>query len=127
MSARDAFRFINDLDDATLRALIGRLEFRGQDPTFGRLRDAYFARLPLAGAREVLDLGCGTGVVGRALARRDDFAGRVVGVDRVRRWSRQPAASPPPTAWRGGLSSGPAMCTPSTSRRIGSTASSPTP
>jgi 2-polyprenyl-3-methyl-5-hydroxy-6-metoxy-1,4-benzoquinol methylase len=81
MSARDAFRFINDLDAATLQAVIDRLEFRGRDPTFCRLRNAYLDRLPLAGAREVLDLGCGTGVVGRGLARRDGFTGRVIGLD----------------------------------------------
>jgi len=81
MTARDAMRFINDQDETTLQNFVKRLEFRGRDPTFLRMRDAYFTKLPLASAASVLDLGCGTGVVGRALAKREDFSGRIVGVD----------------------------------------------
>ncbi len=81
MTARDAMRFINDQDETTLQNFVKRLEFRGKDPTFLSMRDAYFNKLPLASAASVLDLGCGTGVVGRALAKREDFPGRVVGVD----------------------------------------------
>src|SRR5215472_12112339 len=81
MTARDAMRFINDQDETTLQNFVKRLEFRGKDPTFLKMRDAYFDKLPLASAASVLDLGCGTGVVGRALAKRETFSGRIVGVD----------------------------------------------
>ena len=37
--------------------------------------------MDLPRAAEVLDIGCGTGVVARALASRDGFAGTVTGVD----------------------------------------------
>lgn len=79
--ARDAFRYINELDEPTVRALGERLEFRGTDATFIAMREAYFDRLPLGAARLVLAVGCGTGVEMRALARRTEFAGRVLGVD----------------------------------------------
>ena len=81
MSARDAFRYINDLDDATVQAFADRLEFRGKDPTFTRWREAYLDRLALAPGARVLDLGCGTGVVARCIAARAGFAGQVVGQD----------------------------------------------
>jgi SAM-dependent methyltransferase len=81
MSARDAYRFINEQDEPTVQSLINRLEFRGKDPAFTQWRDDYLARLRLGSAATVLDLGCGTGVVTRALAGRADFGGRVVGVD----------------------------------------------
>lgn len=45
------------------------------------MRDAYFAKLPLAGSPRVLALGCGTGVEVRALKRQPGFDGEVVGVD----------------------------------------------
>jgi SAM-dependent methyltransferase len=45
------------------------------------MRDAYLDRLALPPNARVIDLGCGTGVVARALARRSDFLGAVVGVD----------------------------------------------
>jgi ubiquinone/menaquinone biosynthesis C-methylase UbiE len=79
--ARDVFRYINELDESTVRALGDRLEFRGTDATFSAMREAYFDRLPLGGARLALAVGCGTGVEMRALARRAEFAGRVLGVD----------------------------------------------
>ena len=81
MTGCDAFRFINELDETTLRSFIDRLEFRGRDPTFVQWREAYLDDLPLATVPQVLDLGCGTGVVARALAKREGFSGRVIGVD----------------------------------------------
>jgi ubiquinone/menaquinone biosynthesis C-methylase UbiE len=78
---RDAFRFINDLDDATVETLAARLEFRGKDPTFTQWREAYLDRLTLPPGARVLDVGCGTGVVARGIAARPGFAGQVVGQD----------------------------------------------
>ena len=78
MTARDAMEFINEQDDATLERFIQRLEFRGRDPTFVGYRDAYLDAMDLAPGAHVLDLGCGTGVVTRALAGR---VGRITGVD----------------------------------------------
>lgn len=81
MSTRDVHRVSHELDATTIQNLIARMEVRGNDPTFTRLRDAYLEKLPLASAKNVLDLGCGTGVVARAVARRAGFTGRVAGVD----------------------------------------------
>ena len=77
----DAMQFVNEQDAATLARFIERLELRGQDPTFVAYRDAYLDLVDLPGAAAVLDLGCGTGVVTRAIAARDGFAGTVTGVD----------------------------------------------
>ena len=81
MTARDAFRFINDLDDATVEVIAQRLEFRGRDPAFTRWREEYLDRLSLTPSARVLDLGCGTGVLTRAIALRPGFAGQVAGQD----------------------------------------------
>lgn len=80
-TARDAMQFINEQDAATLERFIARLEFRATDPTFVGYRDAYLALIDLPHAAAVLDLGCGTGVVARAIAAREDFGGTVKGVD----------------------------------------------
>ena len=72
---RDAMQFINEQSDATLERFIERLEFRGTDPAFAAYRDAYLELIDLPRAAAVLDLGCGTGVVARALAAREEFAG----------------------------------------------------
>lgn len=78
--SRDVFSVIADLDDTAVERIAARLEFRATDPGYSAFRDSYFARLPLA-ARRVLARGCGTGVEVRALRRRPEFAGEVVGVD----------------------------------------------
>jgi ubiquinone/menaquinone biosynthesis C-methylase UbiE len=78
---RDIFLHINDLDDSAIGRIIARLELRATDPTFVALREASFARLPLASTRRVLALGCGTGVEVRALKRHPEFAGEVLGID----------------------------------------------
>lgn len=81
MTARDPHRFVNELDEATVQSLINRLERRGRDRAFTTLCEAYLDRLKLPPSAQVLDLGCGTGVVARAVARREGFSGRVVGID----------------------------------------------
>jgi len=81
MGARDPHRFINELDDEKVQRLIARLESRGKDEVFTGLLHAYASRLELPQRQRILEVGCGTGVVVRALARREDFAGKLIGVD----------------------------------------------
>jgi SAM-dependent methyltransferase len=81
MRARDAMEFINEQDDATIERFVERLEFRGRDATFVGYRDAYLDAMDLPERALVVELGCGTGVVARALTAREDFSGRVVGVE----------------------------------------------
>lgn len=81
MTARDPHRFVTELDDATVDSLINRLESRGKDAVFTRLCDAYVARMQLPPSAQILEIGCGTGVVVRTLARRKGFSGRVTGID----------------------------------------------
>jgi SAM-dependent methyltransferase len=70
-----------ELGEPALAALVARLEQRGGHPSFAAMLHAYLERLPLASARSVLDLGCGTGVAARAVAGRPEFAGRIIGID----------------------------------------------
>jgi ubiquinone/menaquinone biosynthesis C-methylase UbiE len=69
------------MDATVLDTIAARLEFRGKDDGYARLSQAYFRRLPLADARRILALGCGTGIEVRALRRltRPDTA--IIGVD----------------------------------------------
>jgi ubiquinone/menaquinone biosynthesis C-methylase UbiE len=79
--ARDLYSRIVELDDATLRTVADVLELRGRHPQQIAIRDGYLSALgDLTGLR-VLDVGCGTGVVTRELARRVGPSGRVAGVD----------------------------------------------
>ena len=73
LQARDVMQFVNEQDAATLERLIERLELRGRDPTFVAYREAYLKLIDLPRATAVLDLGCGTGVVARAIAARDGY------------------------------------------------------
>lgn len=81
MSSRDVFESINEQDDATVQRLIDRLEYRDRDSTFVRYRNAYLDRIAFGGVGAVLDLGCGTGVVTRELARRSESSCTIVAVD----------------------------------------------
>ena len=47
MPARDPYRFVNELDDATTQRLINRLESRAKDKLFTRLFDKYATQLNL--------------------------------------------------------------------------------
>jgi ubiquinone/menaquinone biosynthesis C-methylase UbiE len=78
---RDIFRLAPRMDATVLETIAARLEFRGTDEGYARRSQAYLPRLPLAHARRILALGCGTGIEVRALRRltRPDTA--IIGVD----------------------------------------------
>jgi 2-polyprenyl-3-methyl-5-hydroxy-6-metoxy-1,4-benzoquinol methylase len=78
---RDPHQFVNELDAAAIERLIDRLESRAKDAVFTRLFDKYAAKLNLPSSAQVLEVGCGTGVIVRSLARRQDFTGTTTGID----------------------------------------------
>ncbi|MFV2091629.1 MAG: methyltransferase domain-containing protein [Hyphomicrobiales bacterium] len=81
MSTSDIFQSIDDLPPDSLQKIIDRLEFRGADAVFVKMRDTYLGKIDLASCKRILDIGCGTGVITRALAQRSDFKGKIVGID----------------------------------------------
>ncbi len=79
--AQDIFQLIGSLDAEGVQRIVDRLEYRGKDDTFVAMREEYLRQMELASNANILDLGCGTGVVARALASRENFSGKIVGVD----------------------------------------------
>lgn len=77
----DIFQSISDMPAEAIQKIVDRLEFRGKDPAFVQMRERYFDQMDLASCKRVLDLGCGTGVATRSLAKRPEFRGTIVGVD----------------------------------------------
>ena len=71
---RDPMQDVDEHDPETVERFVERLERRASDPAFAGYRVAYLERLDLPRPAAVLDLGCGTAVVGRALAARDGIA-----------------------------------------------------
>jgi ubiquinone/menaquinone biosynthesis C-methylase UbiE len=82
MTSVDPYRITDKLDDGVLDTIVTRLEARGQHPVFVRMMDEYLDAMRIDDAEAVVDLGCGTGVASRRIARRPGFSGHVTGVDR---------------------------------------------
>ena len=82
MATVDVYRITDKLDDPTLDAVAARLEARGKHSRFIAMMQEYLGAMEIDSAATALDLGCGTGVVSRAIAQRKGFAGRVTGIDR---------------------------------------------
>ena len=81
MAGRDVFQSLNELPPDAIERIVQRLEFRANDPAFVQMLDNYLKGLRLEPGARGLDLGCGTGVVSRALARRENFSGALIGID----------------------------------------------
>lgn len=81
MSTVDVYRITDRLDDDTLNVIVERLETRGRHPRALAIIDEYLDAVNVDAAADVLDIGCGTGVVSRRIARRPNFAGRIIGID----------------------------------------------
>lgn len=77
----DVYRITDRLDDPTLDVVVTRLEARGKHPRFIAMMDQYLQAMDIDSAKTVLDVGCGTGVAARAIARRKGFAGHITAID----------------------------------------------
>jgi SAM-dependent methyltransferase len=77
----DVFQFIDDIDADRQAMVVKRLEDRAQMPQIAEIRENYLDKIGLPLAGRILELGCGTGAVSRAIASRPEFVGTVVGSD----------------------------------------------
>jgi SAM-dependent methyltransferase len=76
----DAYATIADVDVATQERLVDVLELRAADPQQRAILESYLSEIEFGPEARVLEIGCGTGAVTRALAARAGVAG-AVGVD----------------------------------------------
>ena len=77
----DLWQFIDEIDADKQAMLAKRLEDRAQMPKFAAIRENYFDKIGVPVTGQILELGCGTGAVCRAIASRPGFVGTVVGSD----------------------------------------------
>jgi len=61
--------------------MVSRLEARGNHWCFQSVLRECLDAMDVDAASTVLDMGCGTGVAARTIARRANFSGRVTGID----------------------------------------------
>jgi len=76
--ANDIFSNIDALPADNIKMLADRLDIRSQMDGFAAMRDDYFNLMNLDDDAQILELGAGTGIIGRAYAKRDGFSGRYV-------------------------------------------------
>jgi ubiquinone/menaquinone biosynthesis C-methylase UbiE len=76
----DVWANVADLDAATQERLAEVLETRGTDPQQQAMRRAFLADIAFPARAHVLEVGCGTGVLTRTLARWPEV-GTAVGID----------------------------------------------
>ena len=77
----DPFRGIDEAEVERVRTMAGLLEKRSQDPDETAVRTAYLDLLAIQPGEHVLDVGCGSGVPLRDMARRVGPTGRAVGME----------------------------------------------
>jgi ubiquinone/menaquinone biosynthesis C-methylase UbiE len=79
--ANDIYSNIDALPDDNIKMLADRLDIRSQMDDFAKMRDEYFVLMNLPIDAHILELGGGTGVIGRAYVKRNGFSGRYVVTD----------------------------------------------
>ncbi len=77
----DPYSTTHPADDAVFQAIVTRLEARRHHPLFAKMIQDYLDAMQIDKAQTVLDMGCGTGVVARAIAMRPRFTGAITGID----------------------------------------------
>ncbi len=77
----DPFARTDTLAPEVLDAIAARFETRGRHALFSKMLAEYLDAMHLGPRAAVLDLGCGTGLAARAIARQPGFAGTVHGID----------------------------------------------
>ena len=81
MGTLDPFRITDKLQDPLLDVMVSRLEVRGGHWFYQKVLREYLDVMNIDSDDTVLDMGCGTGVAARTIARRVNFSGRVTGID----------------------------------------------
>ncbi|MCC8400903.1 methyltransferase domain-containing protein [Paraburkholderia sp. MMS20-SJTN17] len=81
MSILDVYGRTHELDAQFIDAIATRLEARSGNAKYIAMLHEYLALLDLAKAKDVLVLGCGTGVEVRQLLGRSEFRGKVTATD----------------------------------------------
>lgn len=81
MSTLDVYGMTDQLENTLLDAIVTRLEARGSHPFFINMLNEYLAAMEIDSAGRVLDMGCGTGIAARTIARREACSGLVTGID----------------------------------------------
>ncbi len=76
----DVWATVADLDSSMQERLAGVLEARGADPQQQAMRRAFLSGIDFPAGAQVVDIGCGTGVLTRVLAQWPNVE-TVVGVD----------------------------------------------
>jgi SAM-dependent methyltransferase len=79
----DVWSMVAELDPGAQERLAAVLETRGADPQQQAMRRAFLGDIRFPAGARVLEVGCGTGVLSRVLARWPEV-GSVVGVDPAR-------------------------------------------
>jgi ubiquinone/menaquinone biosynthesis C-methylase UbiE len=77
---RDPYAHIGELDESVVAGLADRIEIRASDERQRRLWRDFLARPAFADGAQVLEVGCGTGVITAMIAELPGVA-RAVGVD----------------------------------------------
>lgn len=81
MTKLDPYSITNKLDATAIGAITTRLETRGENLYFQKMLADYLDALEPANLQRVLEVGCGTGVATRALARHPAFRGHISASD----------------------------------------------
>jgi 2-polyprenyl-3-methyl-5-hydroxy-6-metoxy-1,4-benzoquinol methylase len=77
----DVWGRTTDIDESALVLMVERLENRAKHPFFRRVIAEYIGDLELERISSALEIGCGTGVVSRALAVAPGFRGTITATD----------------------------------------------